>query len=196
MKFKRFLAALAATGVLAAPAIAATTVTEEPAVGAQEAPQAQQSQNAAAAKKAAVRKLALRRNVRLARLVARYEGRRLRPAYARKANTRSLRAIQRSNYQLRRELRQLRRERAWYRLAYRKVPKATLDSIARCESHGNPRAIGGGGAYRGAFQMTFHIWGAVGGKGDPINASLAEQYYRAALIYTRYGSGQWPVCGR
>ena len=45
------------------------------------------------------------------------------------------------------------------------------------------------------FQMTFHIWGAVGGKGNPAGASRAEQYYRAALVYTRYGRGQWPVCG-
>jgi hypothetical protein len=192
MKFKRFTAAVAATGVLAAPAIAATTQTE-PAVGGDEAPKAQ---TAAAAKKAAVRRLALKRNVHLARLVARLEGERLHPAYARKANARSLKAIQRSNYLLRREVRQLRRERSWFRLAYRKVPKSTLDSIAYCESHRNPRAIGGGGSYRGAFQMTFHIWSAVGGKGDPVSASLAEQYYRAALIYTRYGSGQWPVCGR
>ena len=200
MKFKRFLAATAATGVLAAPAIAATTATEEPSVGAAEAPQAQtadqEARATAAAKRAAVRRLALKRNVRLARLVAQYEGRRLRPAYARKAGKRSLKAIQRSNYQLRRELRRLRRERAWFRLAYRKVPKATLDSIAQCESHRNPRAIGGGGLYRGAFQMTFQIWSAVGGKGDPVGASLAEQYYRAALIYTRYGAGQWPHCGR
>lgn len=192
MKFKRFLAALSATGVLAAPALAATT-SSDPAVGGGEAPQAR---SAEAAKRAAVRRLALKRNVRLARLVARHEGRRLRPAYARKASTRSLRAIQRSNYLLRRELRQLRRERAWFRLAYRRVPRSTLDAIASCESHRNPRAIGGGGRYRGAFQMTFDIWSAVGGKGDPAAASLAEQYYRAALIYTRYGAGQWPVCGR
>ena len=191
MKFKRFIAALCAMCVVAAPAIAATTATE-PATGGTQAPEAQ---TAAAAKRAALRQLAAKRNVRLARQLARLQGKRVRAAYARKASVKPLRVLQKSNYRMRLQIRSLRRERSWYRLAYRKVPKSTLDSIARCESHGDPRAIGGGGRYRGAFQMTFQIWDAVGGKGDPVNASLAEQYYRASLIYTRYGAGQWPVCG-
>jgi hypothetical protein len=72
---------------------------------------------------------------------------------------------------------------------------AVLAKIAECESHGNPRAIGGGGLYRGAFQMTTSIWASVGGHGDPASAPLAEQYRRAALLYQRSGPGQWPVCG-
>src|SRR3954453_23160564 len=32
---------------------------------------------------------------------------------------------------------------------------AHLAAIAACESGGNPSAIGGGGQYRGAFQMTY-----------------------------------------
>ena len=86
-----------------------------------------------------------------------------------------------------------------HRFKVRRIPdwgRENLSSIAWCESHNNPRAIGGGGRYRGMYQMTFSIWGAVGGHGDPAAAPAAEQYYRAALIYTRYGSGQWPVCGR
>jgi hypothetical protein len=158
--------------------------------------QAEAKAAAHAKRERALRNLAAQRNVRLARLVARHEGRRLTPAYARKAAVKPLHILQRSNVRLRRELRALRRERAQYRAAFRRVPRSTLRSIAQCESHGNPRAIGGGGRYRGMFQMTFQIWGAVGGHGDPAAASVGEQYYRAALIYSRYGSGQWPICGR
>ena len=74
--------------------------------------------------------------------------------------------------------------------------RGTLNAIARCESHGNPRAIGGGGAYRGKYQFDFRTWAAVGGKGDPAAASEREQDYRAAKLYRRAGSSPWPVCGR
>ena len=76
------------------------------------------------------------------------------------------------------------------------VSKATLDAIAMCESTMNPRAIGGGGAYRGLFQFAISTWQSVGGTGDPAAASVEEQYYRAGLLYSRDGAGQWPVCGR
>jgi hypothetical protein len=197
MKLKRSIAALAALCVLVAPAaFAATAVT----TGGAAAPAEQQSKSqakasAAAYKRRVLRKRAAARNVRLAGLVARHQGKRLARNYERRVGARPLAALQRSNYRLLRALRALRRERAWYRLAYRKVPASTLRSIAQCESHGNPRAIGGGGRYRGMYQMTFSIWSTVGGHGDPVAASAAEQTYRAALIYTRYGSGQWPVCG-
>ncbi len=72
----------------------------------------------------------------------------------------------------------------------------TLAKIAACESGGNPAAIGGGGTYRGAYQMTYSAWASVGGSGDPAAASMAEQTRRAAMLYTRAGAGQWPVCGR
>jgi hypothetical protein len=198
MKFKRFIAAMAALCVLAAPAALAATVATTGGAPAEQnhaESTAQAKATAAAYKQRVLRKRAATRNVRLARQIARHEGKRLARNYERRAHARQLDALQRSNYRLTRELRSLRRERAWYRLAYRRVPASVLRSIALCESHGNPRAIGGGGAYRGMYQMTFHIWGAVGGTGDPVAASAAEQTYRAALIYTRYGSGQWPVCG-
>jgi len=70
-----------------------------------------------------------------------------------------------------------------------------LAAIAECESHGNPRAIGGGGLYRGKYQMTTSIWASVGGTGDPAAAPEEEQDRRAALLYQRSGPGQWPVCG-
>ena len=71
-----------------------------------------------------------------------------------------------------------------------------LEAIAQCESHGNPRSIGGGGLYRGKYQMTTSIWASVGGHGDPAAAPESEQDRRAAALYERSGPGQWPVCGQ
>ena len=76
-----------------------------------------------------------------------------------------------------------------------KIPPI-LDKIAQCESHGDPRAIGGGGMYRGKYQFNVGTWQSVGGKGDPAKASEAEQDKRAAILLERSGPGQWPVCSR
>ena len=73
---------------------------------------------------------------------------------------------------------------------------AYLQAIAECESHGDPRAIGGGGAYRGKYQFSYGTWAGVGGKGDPAAAPEAEQDMRAAMLYERSGPGQWPICGQ
>jgi hypothetical protein len=73
---------------------------------------------------------------------------------------------------------------------------AVLQSIAMCESHGNPRAISSGGTYRGKYQFSFSTWASVGGKGDPAAASETEQDRRAAMLYRSGGAGHWPVCGR
>ena len=70
-----------------------------------------------------------------------------------------------------------------------------LQAIAQCESGGDPRAIGGGGAYRGKYQFSYSTWAGVGGTGDPAAAPEAEQDRRAAMLYARSGPGQWPVCG-
>jgi ABC-type transporter Mla subunit MlaD len=72
---------------------------------------------------------------------------------------------------------------------------ATLTRIAQCESGGNPHAVSAGGQYRGLFQFSYATWAAVGGTGDPAQASVAEQYRRAAILYERDGSAPWPVCG-
>lgn len=71
-----------------------------------------------------------------------------------------------------------------------------LESIAQCESHGNPRAISSGGTYRGKYQFSFSTWASVGGEGDPAEASETEQDRRAAILYRTGGPGHWPVCGR
>jgi hypothetical protein len=79
----------------------------------------------------------------------------------------------------------------------RKVPawgKQYLRNVAACESHGNPRAIGGGGAYRGMYQFSVGTWYVVGGRGDPAAASRWEQTWRAWLLLSRHGSGHWPIC--
>jgi transglycosylase-like protein len=71
-----------------------------------------------------------------------------------------------------------------------------LRRIAECESHGNPRSIGGGGAYRGMFQFSQDTWNSVGGHGDPVKATVGEQVRRAEILLARSGPGQWPVCSQ
>jgi soluble lytic murein transglycosylase-like protein len=75
------------------------------------------------------------------------------------------------------------------------VSKATLESIARCESGGDPTAVSADGTYRGLYQFDEGTWQSVGGNGDPAAASPGEQTMRAALLYARAGSSPWPVCG-
>ncbi len=75
------------------------------------------------------------------------------------------------------------------------VSQSTLDSIAACESGGNPHAVSAGGTYRGKYQFDYGTWASVGGHGDPAAASESEQDYRAALLYSHSGSSPWPVCG-
>jgi hypothetical protein len=73
--------------------------------------------------------------------------------------------------------------------------KRYLRNLAWCESRNNPRAIGGGGMYRGLYQFSARTWYAVGGRGDPAAAPRHEQTWRAWLLLSRHGSGHWPVCG-
>lgn len=101
-------------------------------------------------------------------------------------------------------LRTLRAWRSWRRshvwlLRWERIPAwlhGTLAAIARCESHGSPVAIGGGGLYRGKYQFDTGTWASVGGAGDPAAASENEQDVRAAWLYQRSGASPWPVCGR
>lgn len=87
-------------------------------------------------------------------------------------------------------------EVVYYGTKRRTVDDLNWAALARCESGGNPRAIGGGGAYRGLYQFRISTWQGVGGTGDPINASVGEQTYRAKLLYLRAGRAPWPHCGR
>jgi hypothetical protein len=84
------------------------------------------------------------------------------------------------------------------RFRVRRIPewgREHLRSIAWCESRNNPRAIGGGGAYRGLYQFSFSTWRVVGGWGDPAAAPRSEQTWRAWVLLKNHGSGHWPVCG-
>lgn len=95
-----------------------------------------------------------------------------------------------------RVVRKPRTQVVYYGTRRRTVDDLNWGALARCESGGNPRAIGGGGAYRGLYQFRLSTWYSVGGHGDPINASVAEQTYRAKQLYLRQGRAPWPYCGR
>jgi LysM repeat protein len=72
---------------------------------------------------------------------------------------------------------------------------AAWRKVANCESSGNPRAVNPAGYY-GLFQFDLRTWRSVGGSGNPINASAAEQYMRAKRLYAERGASPWPNCGR
>ncbi len=71
---------------------------------------------------------------------------------------------------------------------------AALVKIAQCESGGNPRAIGGGGKYRGKYQFSRETWRGIGGTGDPAAASEAEQDRLALKLYRAQGTAPWAGC--
>jgi hypothetical protein len=75
------------------------------------------------------------------------------------------------------------------------VSRSTLESIASCESGGDPTIVSSSGLYHGKYQFSTATWAAVGGSGLPSEAPEIEQDYRAALLYVQSGPGQWPVCG-
>ncbi|HUC20459.1 MAG TPA: G5 domain-containing protein, partial [Candidatus Polarisedimenticolaceae bacterium] len=67
--------------------------------------------------------------------------------------------------------------------------------LRMCES-GNNYANKHNDSFRGAYQFGYATWKAVGGTGDPADASSAEQDMRAGILFSRRGSAPWPVCGR
>jgi hypothetical protein len=94
---------------------------------------------------------------------------------------------------------QLAAERRQRREAFATLPGGvtieTLESIAACESGGDPTIVSADGSYRGKYQFDYGTWESVGGSGDPAAAPEDEQDYRAALLYSQSGSSPWPVCG-
>lgn len=75
-------------------------------------------------------------------------------------------------------------------------PSAELQRIAQCESGGNPKAVSPDGQYRGKYQFAQETWESLGGTGDPIDASEAEQDRLAAMLMERQGPSAWPVCSK
>ncbi len=132
---------------------------------------------------------------RLNRLIAERDDRKVRTVRAPVQLRWSSRALLRQNRKLGKRIRKVRADLRDQRAGLTPAVRAALERIAACESHGNPRAIGGGGAYRGKYQFSFGTWASVGGKGDPARASEREQDRRAAMLLTRSGPGHWPVCG-
>jgi hypothetical protein len=141
------------------------------------------------------------KDLRLARRVARVEGERVAPGYAREVRRWSLTKLARHHRHLHRELRSARRERAEKRAEARAAARAAstaslaLEAIAACESGGNPQTDTGNGFY-GKYQFSLATWQAVGGSGNPAQASEAEQDRLAAKLLAQAGPGQWPVCGQ
>lgn len=130
--------------------------------------------------------------LRLARRKARVSHTRVRAGYVRRVQAWSLARLRRERRSLRADIRELRRTGGAPNV---RMP-AVLQSIAACESGGDPHAVGGGGSFRGKYQFDYGTWARVGGSGDPAAAPEAEQDRRAAMLYARAGSSPWPVCGR
>jgi hypothetical protein len=105
------------------------------------------------------------------------------------------RALRRSIGQLRKRIRRVSRQIRAQRAGLTPAVRGTLERIAYCESHGNPRAVSSSGTFRGKYQFSYGTWATVGGKGDPAAAPEAEQDLRAAILLRRTGGSAWPVCG-
>jgi hypothetical protein len=181
---KTFIAGVGVIAAIGGPA--ATAAADAPAAGNEPAPKAQ----SAAAQRRVVHRGHVNRTLRLARTEARLRGKHLRPGYRRAISGWSNPKLIGRQRTLQRSIRELRSYRVPAAL------RAKLSRIAQCESGGNPHAVGGGGKFRGLFQFDYGTWRGVGGKGDPAQASVAEQYFRAAKLYRSRGSSPWPVCGR
>ena len=86
-------------------------------------------------------------------------------------------------------------DRIWF--GFPPTARRWAHRTSECESGGNPRAIGGGGIYRGAFQFLKSTWRSSPKSpgGDPITYSYRTQGVVAVLLKRRDGAGHWPVCG-
>jgi hypothetical protein len=69
-------------------------------------------------------------------------------------------------------------------------------ALARCESGGNPRAVGGGGRYFGAFQFSLGTWHSLGYGGNPVDYDYGTQLAAAQRLVARGGWRQFPACSR
>jgi hypothetical protein len=86
-------------------------------------------------------------------------------------------------------------ERLWDRISPR--DRRWAHQTSECESGGDPKAIGGGGIYRGAFQFMRSTWKVAPKSpgGDPIAYPYRTQAVVAVALMHEDGAGHWPVCG-
>jgi hypothetical protein len=75
--------------------------------------------------------------------------------------------------------------------------KRWAGKTSKCESGRDPKAIGGGGKYRGAFQFMKSTWrhSPKSPGGDPIDYGYKTQAVVAVALKHRDGAGHWPNCG-
>ena len=68
---------------------------------------------------------------------------------------------------------------------------------SQCESGQDPKALGDGGRYRGAFMFTRNAWktSPKSPGGDPIDYTWQTQAVVAIMLKHRDGTRPWPVCG-
>lgn len=85
--------------------------------------------------------------------------------------------------------------RLWEQVSKR--DKRWARNTSECESGGDPKAIGGGGAYRGAFQFMKSTWrtSPKSPGGDPIRYTYKTQAVVAVHLKQQQGTSPWPVCG-
>jgi soluble lytic murein transglycosylase-like protein len=86
-------------------------------------------------------------------------------------------------------------QRLWENTSHR--DKRWARHTAECESGKDPNAIGGGGAYRGAFMFLRSSWHHAPKTpgGDPIDYSYRTQAVVAVALKHDMGTKPWPVCG-
>jgi len=86
-------------------------------------------------------------------------------------------------------------KRLWNRVSTRDRRWARRTSA--CESGRNPKAIGGNGRYRGAFQFMKATWRAAPKSpgGDPVAYTYRIQAVVAVALKRREGRHHWPSCG-
>jgi hypothetical protein len=86
-------------------------------------------------------------------------------------------------------------KRLWSRVS--RADKRWASRTSECESGRDPHAIGGGGAYRGAFQFTMQTWQSSPKTpgGDPIRYDYRTQAVVAVALKKQAGTSPWPVCG-
>lgn len=70
-------------------------------------------------------------------------------------------------------------------------PPGGWGAIIACESGGNARVQNSSSTASGLFQFLDSTWRSVGGSGRAKDASVAEQYRRAEILYAQSGTTPW-----